>query len=128
MTKIAGSESEIESGSRSISKRHGSPDPDPHQNFMDPEHCFVANSLLGAAVFVLPIMVCPPGSCQLNNATHLWLWCIMCSKNKLCSAGKWIRKYFFRIRIRGSGSGKPLHNGSISYETFLWPLKKDRYR
>ncbi len=28
-------------GSRSISQRHGSsdPDPDPHQNVMDPEHC-----------------------------------------------------------------------------------------
>jgi hypothetical protein len=31
MTKIAGSES--------ISQRHGSEDPDPHQNVMDPEHC-----------------------------------------------------------------------------------------
>jgi hypothetical protein len=37
MTKIAGSRSE--SGSRSISQRHGSADPDPHQNVMDPEHC-----------------------------------------------------------------------------------------
>ncbi len=27
------------SGSRSISQRHGSADPDPHQNVMDPEHC-----------------------------------------------------------------------------------------
>jgi hypothetical protein len=36
MTKIAGS------GSESINQRHGSadPDPDPHQNVMDPEHCF----------------------------------------------------------------------------------------
>ncbi len=25
-------------GSGSISQRHGSPDPDPHQNVMDPEH------------------------------------------------------------------------------------------
>jgi hypothetical protein len=33
MTKIAGS------GSGSISQRHGSADPDPHQNLMDPEHC-----------------------------------------------------------------------------------------
>jgi hypothetical protein len=32
MTKIAGS------GSGSISQRHGSADPDPHQNVMDPEH------------------------------------------------------------------------------------------
>jgi hypothetical protein len=34
MTKILGS------GSGSISQRHGSADPDPHQNVMDPEHCF----------------------------------------------------------------------------------------
>jgi hypothetical protein len=36
MTKIAGSGSE----SGSISQRHGSadPDPDPHQNVIDPEH------------------------------------------------------------------------------------------
>jgi hypothetical protein len=31
-------------GSGSISQKHGSadldPDPDPHQNFMDPQHCF----------------------------------------------------------------------------------------
>jgi hypothetical protein len=35
MTKIAGS------GSGSISQRHGSADPDPdqHQNVMDPQHC-----------------------------------------------------------------------------------------
>jgi hypothetical protein len=31
MTQIA--------GSGSISQRHGSPDPDRHQNVMDPEHC-----------------------------------------------------------------------------------------
>jgi hypothetical protein len=36
MTKIAGSGSE----SGSISQRHGSADPDPHQNVMDPEQCF----------------------------------------------------------------------------------------
>jgi hypothetical protein len=35
MTKIAGSRSE----SGSISQRHGSADPDPHRNVMDPEHC-----------------------------------------------------------------------------------------
>ncbi len=39
MTKIAGSGSE--SGSGSISQRHGSADPDqdPPQNVMDPQHC-----------------------------------------------------------------------------------------
>jgi hypothetical protein len=30
------------SGSGSIGQRHGSADPDPHQNVMDPEHWFVA--------------------------------------------------------------------------------------
>jgi hypothetical protein len=34
--KIAGSGSE----SGSISQRHGSVDPDPYQNVMDPQHCF----------------------------------------------------------------------------------------
>jgi hypothetical protein len=28
------------SGSGSICQRHGSVDPDPHQNVMDPQHCF----------------------------------------------------------------------------------------
>ncbi len=36
MMKIEGSGSA--SGSGSISQRHGSADPDPHQNVMDPEH------------------------------------------------------------------------------------------
>jgi hypothetical protein len=35
VTKIAGSGS----ASGSISQRHGSPDPDPHQHVMDPQHC-----------------------------------------------------------------------------------------
>jgi hypothetical protein len=37
MTKIPGS------GSGSICQRHGSsdPDPDPHQNVMDPQHCIL---------------------------------------------------------------------------------------
>jgi hypothetical protein len=38
MTKIPGSGSE--SGSGSISQRHGSADPYPHQNVMGQEHCF----------------------------------------------------------------------------------------
>ncbi len=52
MTKIAGYGSEsgsgyesgFESGSGSISQRHGSADPDPHQNFMDADHWFVVSS------------------------------------------------------------------------------------
>jgi hypothetical protein len=39
MPKIAGSGSE----SGSISQRHGSANPDPYQNIMDPQHCFTCN-------------------------------------------------------------------------------------
>ena len=31
-------------GSESISQRHGSADPDPHQNVMDPQHWFEASA------------------------------------------------------------------------------------
>jgi hypothetical protein len=34
------------SGSGSISQRHGSADPDPHQNVIDPQHCFVGHACL----------------------------------------------------------------------------------
>ncbi len=37
MMKIEGSGTA--SGSGSISQRHGSADPDPHQNVIDPQHC-----------------------------------------------------------------------------------------
>jgi hypothetical protein len=47
MTKIAGSGSEY----GSISQRHGSADPDPHQNAMDPEHCLkVLSRYIGTSV------------------------------------------------------------------------------
>ncbi len=51
MTKIAGSASE----SGSISQRHGSadPDPDPHQNVMDPEH-WLLGCFCSAVVVVEP--------------------------------------------------------------------------
>jgi hypothetical protein len=37
----------VGSASGSISQRHGSadPDPDPHQNVMDPEHCPISSPL-----------------------------------------------------------------------------------
>jgi hypothetical protein len=38
--KIEGPGSESESGS--ISQRHGSDEPDPHQNVMDPQHLYTA--------------------------------------------------------------------------------------
>ncbi len=47
MMKIEDSRSGSESGSGSISQRHGSADldPDPHKNVMDPQHCSTLNSL-----------------------------------------------------------------------------------
>ncbi len=39
-------------GSRSISQRHGSADPDPHQHVMDPQHCIFP-------FFELPITIPP---------------------------------------------------------------------
>jgi hypothetical protein len=35
------------SGTGSISQRHGSTDPDPHQNVMDPQHCRDVSEDLG---------------------------------------------------------------------------------
>ncbi len=39
------------SGSGSIGQRHGSadPDPDPHQNVMDPQHCLLPNSSVSSS-------------------------------------------------------------------------------
>jgi hypothetical protein len=50
MMKIAGSESEF--GSGSISQKHGSEDPDPPQNVMDPEHCPNGSEFLVFVVFL----------------------------------------------------------------------------
>ncbi len=54
MTKIAGSGSGSGSESGSIGQRHRSADPDtdPHQNVMDPEHCFL-RCATGRNLFVL---------------------------------------------------------------------------
>jgi hypothetical protein len=54
MTKIAGS------GSGSISQRHGSADPDQHQNAMNPEHCYGAfgSHRLTARPFSDPCIAC----------------------------------------------------------------------
>jgi hypothetical protein len=47
MTKIAGSG--YESGSGSISQRHGSADPHPPQNVMDPQHCFFYSPIVSSS-------------------------------------------------------------------------------
>jgi hypothetical protein len=41
-------------GSRSISQRHGSADPDPHQNVMDPQHCKSGSILAAKMVSITP--------------------------------------------------------------------------
>jgi hypothetical protein len=47
-------------GSGSISQRHGSadPDPDPHQNVTDPEHClpvFVIHFIISLIIGTIPV-------------------------------------------------------------------------
>jgi hypothetical protein len=59
MTKIAGSGSK--SGSGSISQRHGSANPDPHQNVMDPEHWLRNSYFLDSATVGKTHPICPVG-------------------------------------------------------------------
>jgi hypothetical protein len=57
MTKIAGSGY----GSESICQRHGSADPDPPQNVMDPQHCyFYSPSLWPTECLVLSAVLQDP--------------------------------------------------------------------
>jgi hypothetical protein len=49
--KLTGSGSESGSESESISQRHGTADPDPHQNVMDPEHWFSVRARLFCFIF-----------------------------------------------------------------------------
>jgi hypothetical protein len=68
MTKIAGS------GSGSISQRHGSEEPDPHQNVMDPEHWFVGLSFFPVCGVVYGLDICIALTCsaaQLNYSSFL---------------------------------------------------------
>jgi hypothetical protein len=51
-------------GSGSISQKHGSADPDPHQNVMDPQHCT-------AEIFEYP--TCAGGSVTVNVEVVLGL-------------------------------------------------------
>jgi hypothetical protein len=51
--KIAGSES----GSVSISQRHGSADPDPHQYVMDPQHWFIVLLRSQIVILYVPLLL-----------------------------------------------------------------------
>ncbi len=86
MAKIAGSGSA--SGSGSISQRHGSADPDPHQNVMDPEHCFNVWSGSGSALWqkagsgsgsaFKPMQIHNTVSMVpfwASTAPEFWIWC-----------------------------------------------------
>jgi hypothetical protein len=68
MMKITGSGSGSESGS--ISQRHGSPDPDPHQNVMDQEHCLWWTTPLTSTYF-------PPA--EYLGPIPLWLITEFCT-------------------------------------------------
>ncbi len=46
---VAGEEGRSGSESGSTSQRHGSADPDPPQNFMDPEHCGAGYGRVGGS-------------------------------------------------------------------------------
>jgi hypothetical protein len=73
MTKIAGS------GSGSISQGHGSADPDPHQNVMDPENCLSLKKLYdslslkfliaGQQTYLVAGLL-RPQQCQYSHATE----------------------------------------------------------
>jgi hypothetical protein len=86
MTKIAGSG--CRSGSGSISQRHGSadPDPDPHQNVIDPQHCMKQYVLyhmyyvpVSAAVssILSGTLSCTPPRQHPENKKYL-LYCMYC--------------------------------------------------
>jgi hypothetical protein len=65
MTKTAGS------GSESIWRRHGSADPDPHQNVMDPQHCCLESSrsvLLPLLLAAFPLSLRLSGSSSHSHA------------------------------------------------------------
>jgi hypothetical protein len=62
MTKIAGYGSK--SGSGSISQRHGSADPDPYQNVMDPQHC---NRVCSIGAPTIHEIIGPPIVAEFNK-------------------------------------------------------------
>ena len=65
MTKIAGSGNE----SGSISQRHGSADPDPYQNVMDPQHC--SNDNILKPINLVQGYLYLPGRNALRMLSHL---------------------------------------------------------
>ncbi len=68
MLKIAGS------GSGSINHRHGSADPDPHLNVMDPEHAFLkSGNLLVSTVPYVPIL--PSVRVPLTLGANMTIFC-----------------------------------------------------
>ncbi len=97
MTKIA--------GSGSNSQRHGSADPDAHQNVMDPEHCFVrsgsekSNLLLMIGIFftfyqrTVQILTCQSNTLRdIHKLDFLTLIKMVCNEcvvpSQVCSKDK----------------------------------------
>ena len=69
MTKIAGS------GSGSICQRHGSADPDPPQNIMDPQHWLTVNKNLDIHTHgvIVQLVDCWFVPAIVNCPSHHWL-------------------------------------------------------
>jgi hypothetical protein len=114
MTKIAGSWSKSGSGSGSISQRHGSADPDPHQNVMDPEHWlqyFLLTMLMPSSFYyVVPVF--------FNNALFTASQ-ILCRRMLGLNTGR-LQSYI------DSRTLSPL--GYLSCKTKIWNLSYINYR
>ncbi len=100
MMKIEGSGTA--SGSRSISQRHGSADPDPHQNVMDPQHCF-------KLALVTQKQEIGKASCFPDRPTWLLGWrrrpCA-CAPAQACSSPG---SAYTKHKLRTSNNGDLLH-------------------
>ncbi len=96
MVKIDGS------GSGSISQRHGSADPDPHQNVMDTEHCWAADLLIGQVQLKLPSLLLLARWLSLQLLQHRDHSIL----SSCCAMQDWLTEtamvYFFRRRTRQS--------------------------
>ena len=96
MTKIAGSESE------SISQRHGSADPDPHQNVMDPLHCLEEVKKFFSATVLKCMYFERHQTCE---RTLIAVWTLFCAASAIVSWGGEIlrsanRKERLRKKVR----------------------------
>ncbi len=107
-------------GSGSISQRHGSPDPDPHQNVTDPQQCFIVClfAAMRAAAKAVPAALLAAAKYS-GTVTLAYVFIIPCLG--LFKAALWMRtgfnanpvKHFWSVRIRIQGcDGQKLYKVS----------------